>query len=72
MQGRRNRGGAGEAMPPKFWQVPFFRLQSALFFREKNSFKLHFLPKAPFLKLKSMLFSEKFFNIGKIYHIGKF
>jgi hypothetical protein len=72
-QGRRNWGGQGGQAPPKFWQVPFFRLQSALFFREKISLKLHFLPKAHFWKLQSMLFPEKCFNFGEKYHIsGKF
>jgi hypothetical protein len=33
---------------PKFWEVPFFWLQSALFFLEKNSLKLPFLAKVPF------------------------
>jgi hypothetical protein len=29
-------GGPGGARPPTFWEVPFFWLQSALFFLEKN------------------------------------
>ena len=72
-QRHRNRGGAWGARPPKFWQVPFFRLQSALFFREKNSLKLHFLAKVAFWKLQYMLFPEKCFNFGEKHHIcGKF
>jgi hypothetical protein len=39
--------------------VPFFWLQSALFFLEKNSLKLPFLAKVPFWKLQYMLFPEK-------------
>jgi hypothetical protein len=41
--GRRNRPPT-----PKFWQVPFFREQSALFLREKCLKDCLFLPKGHF------------------------
>jgi hypothetical protein len=36
--------GTGGARPPRFWQVPFFLEQSALFLREKCLKDCLFLP----------------------------